>query len=107
MDHEFYGPAYEAPEDDFCDCEEDKICEPCRARHTRHAIQAGLQTAFAALPAPAMATAQVEDELLVDAAIADRRMNTVPALRGFGTPARRPAIAAIGNGLYVSTRRSA
>lgn len=111
MDHEFYGPAYEAPEDDFCDCEEDKMCEPCRSRRTRHAIQAGLHAAFVALPVlPIAAASVVEDELLIDAAIADALMErpSIPWVPSRATAPRKAAgIASIGNGIYVRSGRRA
>jgi hypothetical protein len=51
-----------------------------------------------------------EDNMCAACAAALRRRRvqagTAPALRGFGAPAPRPAVASIGNGLYVRTRRA-
>ncbi len=38
--------------------------------------------------------------------VAAKPVETVPALVGFGAPAKGPAVASIGNGLFVRTRRA-
>lgn len=99
---------HEAQEDDFCGCEEDKICHECRARHARHAIQAGAESdiEMALRRAP---IALAEDELLIDAAIADA-LAARPSIHwtlSRDVPRKPAGVASIGNGLFVRIGRRA
>jgi len=94
IDTETGYPLYEYEDDDFCDCEEDKLCSPCRAKIERYWVQAGLMPIAPEfqprIAAASNASAQM-DLYTIDLIRDEAAMNgeTKPAMRET-MPAKRP-----------------